>query len=72
MSDETNTVIRGNKCARIVLCMCELYGLSMAEAADIFYKSDTSLLIEQGVADLHCRSDKYLASLVWDEFRGKD
>lgn len=44
----------------------------MAEATDIFYKSDTSLLIEQGVADLHCRSDKYLASLVWDEFHGKD
>ena len=64
------TVMPG--CARIVLCLCELYGLSMAEATDIFYKSDTSLLIEQGVADLHCRSDKYLASLVWDEFHGKD
>lgn len=64
------TVMPG--CASIVLCLCELYGLSIAEAADIFYKSDTSLLIEQGVADLHCRSDKYLASLVWDEFHGKD
>lgn len=47
--------------------MCELYGLSLQEAADIYYQSDTSELIEEGVADLQCRSDKYLASVIWEE-----
>ncbi len=25
-------------------------------------------MIEDGVADLQCRSDKYLATLVWEEY----
>lgn len=26
-------------------------------------------MIEEGIADLQCRSDKYLASIIWDEFQ---
>ena len=26
-------------------------------------------LIEDGIADLHCRSDKYLATIIWDEYQ---
>ncbi|WP_302320640.1 hypothetical protein [uncultured Duncaniella sp.] len=33
------------------------------------YESETSDLIEEGVADLYCRSDKYLAILVWEEYK---
>ncbi|MCH5242645.1 MAG: DUF3791 domain-containing protein [Muribaculaceae bacterium] len=51
--------------------MCELYGLDMGTSTDIFYKSDTSTLIEEKVSDLHCRSDRYLATLVMDEFKEK-
>ncbi|MDE5739695.1 MAG: DUF3791 domain-containing protein [Bacteroidaceae bacterium] len=43
--------------------------MSLQEATDMFYKSTTSDLIEEGVADLQCRSDKYLATLVWEEYR---
>ena len=31
--------------------------------------SDMLQLLEDGIADLHCRSDKYLAEEVWDEKR---
>jgi hypothetical protein len=34
-------------------------------------QSETAGLIEDGVADLQCRSDKYLASLVWEEYHGQ-
>ena len=34
---------------------------------DRFYSSDTLQLMEEGVADLHCRSDKYLAEEIWNE-----
>ena len=36
---------------------------------DIYYNSETANLIEEGVADLHCRSDKYLAGEVWREYQ---
>ena len=29
--------------------------------------SDMLSLLEDGVADLHCRSDKYLAEEIWNE-----
>lgn len=34
--------------------------------------SQTSALIEEGVSDLHCRSPKYLATLVWEEYKGTE
>lgn len=60
-------VMRAVKIANIIVCLCELYGMSLQEATDVFYKSITADLIEEGVADLQCRSDKYLATLVWEE-----
>lgn len=67
MSDESKLVLRGTKCANIILSLCEMYNLSMKEATDIYYQSETARLIEDGVADLQCRSDKYLAQCVWEE-----
>ncbi|MCM1380194.1 MAG: DUF3791 domain-containing protein [Prevotella sp.] len=51
--------------------MSELFGLTITEAADIYYQSETAQLIEEKVADLHCRSEKYLATLVWEEYNEK-
>ena len=56
--------VRYAQCARIIVCISEMYGVSLAEATDIYYNSETANLIEDGVADLHCRSDKYLAEEV--------
>lgn len=66
---ETELVLRGNKNAGIIMAMTELFGLSIREATTIYYKSETFALIEEGVADLQCRSDKYLATLVWEEYQ---
>ncbi len=68
MSEDSKLVIRSAKCARIILCISEMYGVSLEEATDIFYNSETSNMIEEEVADLHCRSDKYLAEEVWNEY----
>lgn len=46
-----------------------MHNVTLQEATDIYYNSDTSTLIEDGVADLHCRSDKYLAEEVWNEYQ---
>lgn len=69
MSQETDMVLRGNKNAMIIENISEMFGMSVQEATDIFYNSETSELIEEGIADLHCRSEKYLATLVWEEYK---
>lgn len=71
MSDEGLLCIRAAKESQIIQAISELYGVTLTEAADLFYRSDTSSLIEEGVSDLHCRSYKYLATIVWEEYAGK-
>lgn len=68
MTEESRTVLRGDKCANIIRSISDIYGVSLIQATDIFYNSETSELIEEGVAGLHCRSDRYLARCVWDEY----
>lgn len=67
MSDESKIVMRASKTAEIISAIADLYNVSLRKATDIYFESETSRLIEEGVADLHCRSGKYLASLIWDE-----
>ena len=63
-------VILEAKYARIISAISELHGVSFEEAMDIFYLSPLLPLIEEGVADLHCRSDRYLADEIWREHQG--
>ena len=71
MMEVTRLVQKGSKCAAIISSMSEMYHISLEEATDIYYNSETSTLIDEGVADLHCRSERYLASLGWDEYKEK-
>ena len=41
-----------------------MHSIPLEKATDIFYNSETSRLIEEGVADLHYRSDRYLAEEI--------
>lgn len=68
MTDESKMAMQAAKCANIVIALRNLYGLSFEEATDVFYSSETAALIEAGISDLQCRSEKYLASLVWEEY----
>ncbi len=68
MTEETKIVFRGDKNANIIRNISETYNVSLEKAIDIFFKSDTAGMIEDGIADLQCRSDRYLAQCVWDEF----
>lgn len=72
MSEESVQIIRSAQCARIIAAISEMFGVSLIEATDIYYSSETSNLIEEGVSDLHCRSDKYLADEVWNEYCEKN
>lgn len=67
MSEETIIALDASKVARIIRSLSRLYKIPLANAADLYYTSETAKLIEEGVADLQCRSENYLATLVWEE-----
>lgn len=69
MSDESKQILRSSQCVRIIVCISEMFNVPLDKATDIFYSSETASMIEEGIADLHCRSDRYLAGEVWREYQ---
>ncbi|MDE5838870.1 MAG: DUF3791 domain-containing protein [Paramuribaculum sp.] len=69
MTEDSKTVLRAEKISKIISYISEIFSISIDEATEIFYNSSTAEMIEEGIADLHCRSEKYLATLVWEEYQ---
>ena len=67
-----NPVLLQMKYARVVQEFSKIAGISVDEALDFFYHSTTYQLIHEGVSDLHCMSDNYLAEELLDEFHKQD
>ena len=57
------------KYARIIKLFAEKGHLTYEEAMDKFYNSETYNRISEGVADMHCMSDGYLADELLIEFK---
>ena len=57
------------KYARIIGILAERLHVTREEAMDTFYNSPLFELIDKGVADLHCRSDQYLADEIINDIR---
>ncbi len=64
-----NPVLLQMKYARIIQAFSEEAHITLDEALDFFYRSTTYQLIREGVSDLHCMSDGYLAEELLDEYR---
>lgn len=62
-------VLLDMKISRIIEEISKVHNLTLDEAMEIFYNTDTADMIKDKIADLHCRSDKYLAQCVWDEYQ---
>lgn len=71
LHDEGWHAILEAKYSRIISEISLMYHIPLSKAMDMFYASDTMSLMEDGVADLHCRSDKYLAEEVWREYESR-
>lgn len=56
-----NKILLQRKYARIVKLFAENNNISYEEALNLFYNSKTFELISNGIADMHCLSDEYLA-----------
>lgn len=67
MSDLGKQTVLQLKYARIIQALAQQASISLEDAMDMFYNSDTFPLIQEGIGDLHCRSDEYLAEEILHE-----
>ena len=58
---QATPILLQRKYARIVKLFAEQTGLTYEQALDFFYDSKTFELMSEGVANMHCFSDEYLA-----------
>lgn len=56
-----NPILLQKKYARVIACFAKQQGISLDKALDLFYRSEVYQLMREGVSDMHCMSDLYLA-----------
>lgn len=65
---ETNKTILQMKYGRIVKAFAKEAGISLEEALDKFYNSNTFILMDEGIADMQTMSDIYLTDELLIEY----
>ena len=64
---KANRLLLLHKYVRIIQLFAAQSGLSLRQALERFYLSETYYQMEHGISDMHCRSDAYLAEeLAWE------
>ena len=51
----------------VIEALSMLQNIPLRQALDMFYKSQTYIDMREGVSDMHCRSDIYLAEDILSE-----
>lgn len=62
-------ILLQKKYARVISCFAGRVGISLDAALGFFYRSQLYPLLSEGVSDLHCMSDQYLAEELETEYR---
>lgn len=68
---KANPTLLRMKYGRIVERFADLASIPLEDALTFFYESKTYELISQGVSDMHCLSDYYLADELMIEYNKK-
>ena len=67
-----NPILLQKKYARVIECFAKQQGISLDEALDLFYRSEVYQLMREGVSDIHCMSDLYLAEELRLEYEERE
>jgi len=65
---KANKTILGLKYSSVIEEFAAMCNISLRDALDKFYKSQIYIEMRDGISDMHCRSDKYLAEDLKQEF----
>lgn len=63
-----NKTLLQRKYARVISLFANKASISYEKALGLFYDSQTFALMSEGVADMHCMSDEYLADELMIEY----
>ena len=63
-----NKTLLQRKYARIIRIFADKASISYEKALGLFYDSQTFALMSEGIADMHCMSDEYLAEELMIEY----
>ncbi len=63
-----NPILLQKKYARVIALFSQKAGISLDAGLQFFYHSETYRLVSEGVSDLHCMSDDYLADEFLQEY----
>ena len=66
-----NPILLQKKYSRVIECFAKLQGISLDAALEFFYHSEAYQLMRDGVSDMHCMSDAYLAEELKQEYTEK-
>lgn len=67
-----NPILLQKKYARVIESFAKQQGISLDEALDLFYRSEVYQLMREGVSDMHCMSDLYLAEELRLEYEERE
>lgn len=66
-----NPILLQKKYSRIIILFSDRAKITRSEALDFFYHSTLYQLVREGVSDMHCMSDEYLADELCIEYQEK-
>lgn len=66
-----NPILLQKKYSRVIERFANQQGISLDAALDFFYYSEVYQLMRDGVSDMHCMSDAYLAEELEQEYADK-
>ncbi len=66
-----NPILLQKKYSRVIECFARNQDISLDAALAFFYHSGLYQLVRDGVSDMHCMSDEYLAKELEQEYQVK-
>lgn len=66
-----NPILLQKKYSRVIEYFAKQQGISLDAALHFFYHSEVYQLIRDGISDMHCMSDVYLAEELEQEYHVK-
>lgn len=69
---KANPILLQKKYSRVIGRFADREGISLEMAFDFFYHSEIYLLVCEGISDMHCMSDEYLAEELGMEYRTRN